>query len=64
LISGIPKSNGRGEQKLPICEPISGSQNAKLSDAQKHDYVLTPGRYVGAEEGEDDDEALLTRCDD
>jgi hypothetical protein len=33
LISVFPKSNGRGEQKLPICEPISGSQNAKLSDA-------------------------------
>ena len=30
----------------------------KLEEIQKHDYVLTPGRYVGAEEGEDDDDAL------
>ncbi|MBD2705455.1 SAM-dependent methyltransferase [Spirosoma sp. BT702] len=28
--------------------------SATLTDIQKHDYVLTPGRYVGATEAEDD----------
>ncbi|HCE2446404.1 TPA: type I restriction-modification system subunit M [Vibrio parahaemolyticus] len=28
--------------------------SAKLEDMQKHDHVLTPGRYVGAAEEEDD----------
>jgi len=29
---------------------------AKLDDIRKHGQVLTPGRYVGAEAAEDDDE--------
>lgn len=32
------------------------SKAAKLEDIQKHDYVLTPGRYVGAAEQEADGE--------
>ena len=31
----------------------------KLEDIRKHEYILTPGRYVGAEEVEEDDEAFL-----
>ena len=30
--------------------------SATLEDIKKHDYVLTPGRYVGAAEQEDDGE--------
>ncbi len=33
----------------------------KLEEIQKHDYVLTPGRYVGAEESEEDDEAFIEK---
>ena len=29
---------------------------ASIDEIKKHDYILTPGRYVGIEEVEDDDE--------
>jgi type I restriction enzyme M protein len=35
--------------------------SARLEDMQKHDYVLTPGRYVGAEEVEEDGEAFAEK---
>lgn len=31
---------------------------ASLDEIREHKYALTPGRYVGAEEGEEDDEAF------
>ena len=31
-------------------------KSAKTEEIAEHGYVLTPGRYVGAEEVEDDDE--------
>jgi len=31
---------------------------AKIDEIKEHDYVLTPGRYVGSEAVEDDDEAF------
>lgn len=38
-------------------EDISGfCKAATLDEIKKHDYILTPGRYVGFEETEDDDE--------
>ncbi|EPS3398855.1 type I restriction-modification system subunit M [Vibrio vulnificus] len=35
--------------------------SAKLEDMQKHDYVLTPGRYVGAAEAEEDSEPFADK---
>ena len=34
---------------------------ANLSEIKEHDYVLTPGRYVGAEEAEDDGEPFADK---
>jgi len=31
-----------------------GWKSARLEEIREHGYVLTPGRYVGAEEQEDD----------
>jgi type I restriction enzyme M protein len=30
-------------------------KSAKLEEIRKHEYILTPGRYVGIEEEEDDE---------
>lgn len=38
-------------------EDVAGfCKAAKLEEVREHDYILTPGRYVGLEEEEDDDE--------
>jgi type I restriction enzyme M protein len=40
-------------------EDVAGfCYSASLDDIRKHEHVLTPGRYVGAEEQEDDGEAF------
>jgi len=45
----------RGEKKDGVYEDIAGfSKSAKKEDIAKHDYVLTPERYVGTAEVEDD----------
>lgn len=44
--------NGEYEDVAGFCKV------AVLDEIKEHDYVLTPGRYVGAEEVEEDDEAF------
>ena len=43
---------GKYEDVLGFCKA------AKLEETRKHEHILTPGRYVGAEEVEEDDEAF------
>lgn len=43
-------------------EDIAGfAKVATLDEIKEHDYVLTPGRYVGSEEVEEDDEAFTEK---
>lgn len=52
----------RGEKGAGNYEDIPGfCKAAKLEEIEKHGYVLTPGRYVGAAEVEDDDEPFAEK---
>jgi type I restriction enzyme M protein len=43
-------------------EDVAGfCYSASLDDIRKHEHVLTPGRYVGAEEQEDDGEVFADK---
>lgn len=47
----------RGEKVAGAYEDVAGfSKSATLDEIRKHDCVLTPGRYLGAEAQEDDGE--------
>ena len=49
----------RGEKDADEYADVAGfCKSVKLEEIAKHGHVLTPGRYVGAEEVEDDDEAF------
>lgn len=49
----------RGEVGAGLYEDVKGfCRSVPLAEIAQHGHVLTPGRYVGAEEVEDDDEAF------
>lgn len=60
-------ANWRGEPldvggEIAEYQDIAGfCRSVKLSEIAEHGHVLTPGRYVGAEEVEDDDEAFADK---
>ncbi|MDE1715627.1 N-6 DNA methylase, partial [Chromobacterium amazonense] len=52
----------RGEAEAGEYQDIPGyCRSVKLAEIAEHGHVLTPGRYVGAEEVEDDDEAFADK---
>jgi type I restriction enzyme M protein len=52
----------RGEDVATEYQDIPGyCHSVKLAEIGEHGHVLTPGRYVGAEEVEDDDEAFAEK---
>jgi type I restriction enzyme M protein len=52
----------RGDKNAAADTDISGfSKAAKLDDIRKHGHVLMPGRYVGAQAAQDDDEPFVDR---
>lgn len=52
----------RGDASQPAYEDIAGfCRSVKLEEIAQHGHVLTPGRYVGAEAVEDDDEAFADK---
>ena len=52
----------RGDKGAGAYEDIPGyCRSVKLEEIAQHGHVLTPGRYVGAEEVEDDDEAFADK---
>lgn len=49
----------RGEQECGQYTDVAGfCRSVSLAEVAKHGHVLTPGRYVGTEEVEDDDETF------
>jgi type I restriction enzyme M protein len=52
----------RGDAALPEYQDVAGfCRSVKLKEIGQHGHVLTPGRYVGAEEVEHDDVAFTER---
>ncbi|MCS6916964.1 MAG: N-6 DNA methylase, partial [Chitinophagales bacterium] len=52
----------RGEKEAGEYKDVPGfCKSATLEEIRKHGYVLTPGRYVGAEIREDDDEPFAEK---
>ena len=53
---------GGGREGVATYADIPGyCRSVKLAEIAEHGHVLTPGRYVGAEEVEDDDEAFADK---
>jgi type I restriction enzyme M protein len=52
-----------GETKDDFEDVPGFCRAVKLEEITEHGFVLTPGRYVGAEEVEDDDEAFAEKMD-
>ncbi|EMR05781.1 Type I restriction enzyme EcoKI M protein [Bhargavaea cecembensis DSE10] len=53
----------RGTDDMPY-EDIAGfCKAATLDEVRYHEYILTPGRYVGLEEAEEDDEPFEEKMD-
>jgi type I restriction enzyme M protein len=56
-----PAGEGPGERATTYADIPGYCRSVKLAEIAEHGHVLTPGRYVGAEEVEDDDEAFADK---
>ena len=52
---------GDGECEQPYEDVAGFCRTVTLAEIAEHGHVLTPGRYVGAEEVEEDDEAFADK---
>jgi len=52
-----------GETNETYADVAGFCRAVNLAEIAEHGYVLTPGRYVGAEEAEDDDEAFANKME-
>ena len=58
----LPLGEGGGEGSPATYQDIPGfCRSVSLAEIAQHGHVLTPGRYVGAEAVEDDDEAFVDK---
>ena len=54
----------RGTDRDPMYENEPGfCYSAELAEIKEHDYVLTPGRYAGSPEAEEDGEPIAEKID-
>jgi type I restriction enzyme M protein len=54
----------RGQADAGVYEDVPGfCKSAKVGEIEKHGFVLTPGRYVGAADVEDDGEAFAEKME-
>lgn len=56
-----PVSTPSDSDRIPYADIPGFCRSASLEEVRAHDYILTPGRYVGAEDVEDDDEVFAER---
>ena len=57
----VTRPSSEGEQAQPYADIAGYCRSVPLAEIAQHGYVLTPGRYVGAEAVEDDDEAFADK---
>ncbi|MGZ2743097.1 class I SAM-dependent DNA methyltransferase [Burkholderia stagnalis] len=57
------RADGEIGADKPYADVPGFCRSVKLAEIAEHGYVLTPGRYVGAEETEDDGEAFGEKMD-
>ncbi|GAB6069909.1 class I SAM-dependent DNA methyltransferase [Thiomicrorhabdus hydrogeniphila] len=60
-VSRSPGMDESDQTKVDFENQAGLVKSVKLDEIQKHDYVLTPGRYVGAAEQEDDGEPFAEK---